>query len=237
MISSPYTKFAEVYDELMNQQEFYESYFGFIYEVIGNSNPTILDLGCGTGKLAKLFKDNGYDVEGLDISGSMLKIAKSRDIKVYRQSMVDFRIKKQYGLIVSTFDSLNYLRTEAGLRSCFSSVHHHLSENGFFIFDLNSGYKINSIVRLFGQITNYAVGTTGVAWRNSQLPGKWIAELTFLENGKEFRERHVERAFKLAAVKKLLQQSGFEILKTVSDFDSSPIKKNSPKWFFVCRKR
>lgn len=233
---SPYTKFAEIYDELMGQEEFYESYFHFVRGIIGSSRPAILDLGCGTGKLAKIFKDNGYDIEGLDSSAGMLKIARKRGIKVYHKSMADFGLRKEYGTILSIFDSLNYLKTEAELRSCFKSVHGHLTDSGLFVFDLNSSYKITNVARLFGKATQYIVGGTKIIWANSHLPDRWIAELQIFSGNRKYYEKHVERAFRLATVKMLLRQSGFELVDAVADFDSNKIKKNSLKWFFVCRK-
>ena len=37
----------------------------------------ILDIGCGTGKQTKFLYDHGFDVEGVDLSSGMLKIAKN----------------------------------------------------------------------------------------------------------------------------------------------------------------
>ncbi len=237
MIGIPYSRFAGIYDELMDQQEFYESYYHFAIGLIENAKPLVLDLGCGTGNLARLFKDNGYDVEGLDLSAGMLRVARERGLKVYKQSMAGFSLAKRYGLILSTFDSLNYLKTEQELRRCFQSVHSHLAQGGLFVFDLNSGYKINHVAKLFGKTAHYKVGNTAITWTNSHAKGRWIAELRIFSKGREYYEKHVERSFRLATVKRLLKQSGFGILHAVSDFDFNQIQRDSLKWFFVCRRQ
>ena len=118
--SIPYRKFAEVYDSLMDQQDFYESYYNFITNILRklDFNPkNILELGCGTGKLAEIFLRNGYDVEGLDLSQAMLAIARKRGLKIHHGNMADFSLGKKYGLIMSIFDSINYLQTSCSCKN------------------------------------------------------------------------------------------------------------------------
>ena len=45
--------------------------FGFLHRFLKDG--LILDLGCGTGRVAKHYADLGYQVVGLDISEEMLK--------------------------------------------------------------------------------------------------------------------------------------------------------------------
>jgi SAM-dependent methyltransferase len=235
MKTEPYAKFAEVYDGLMNQGEFYSSYYHFILGKI-KGKPKVLEIGCGTGKLANIFLEKGFDVEGLDISKEMLAVARKSGLRVHRQGMADFRLPGKYGLILSIFDSLNYLQNSAELRSCFRSVFKHLERGGLFIFDLNSDYKINSSVALFGSSTEYSVNGIDVIWNNSVSNNKWIADIKFTEGKNVFEEHHVETGFSLTETKQLLKEAGFKILASVSDFDSIPITETSLKWFFVCRK-
>ena len=48
----------------------------------------------------------------------------------------DFTLGERFGLVVSTFDSLNHLENESALRKCFQCAH--AVSNGYFIFDLNT---------------------------------------------------------------------------------------------------
>jgi Methylase involved in ubiquinone/menaquinone biosynthesis len=47
-------------------------------EVFPKKKLRILDVGCGTGELSLLFAELGHEVEGIDISRQMLKIAKAK---------------------------------------------------------------------------------------------------------------------------------------------------------------
>ncbi|MFX1519105.1 MAG: class I SAM-dependent DNA methyltransferase [Promethearchaeota archaeon] len=235
-----YDKFADVYD-LVTPDEFYIDYFEFILRILKEMNfkpKKILDLACGTGRLAKIFLDKGYDIEGLDISTNMLEIAKKRGLKVYQSNMVDFDVGQKYDLIISTYDSLNYVLQESNLKKCFNSIKKHLNQEGIFICDMNSDYKINKVLPEY-KVDYYDFGDTAeLIWLNSHEPDLWIGEVILFkkaEDGKyeRFYEKYVERAYELKTIKKLLESANFEILETYSDFEFNKIKKDSKRWFFV----
>jgi SAM-dependent methyltransferase len=233
-----YEKFAAVYD-LVTPDEFYVDYFEFLMKIFKEiifKPKKILDLACGTGRLTKIFLDKGYDVEGLDISASMLEIAKKRGLKVYQSNMVDFDVGKKYDLIICTYDSLNYILHEDSLQKCFDSVSKHLSQAGVFIFDMNSQFKINKVLPEY-KADYYDFGDAELIWLNSHSDPYWIGEVILFKKAKDgkyerFYEKYIERAYELKTVKKLLEAK-FEILETYSDFEFNKIKKDSKRWFFV----
>jgi len=238
----PYEKFSEVYD-FVTADEFYIDYFEFIKKILKEMTfkpKKILDLACGTGRLAKLFLDSGYDVEGLDISESMLEVAKKRGLKVYLSNMVDFNLKKKYDLILCTYDSLNYILQESSLQKCFNSINKHLNQEGVFICDMNSYYKINKVLPEY-KVDYYDFDdATELIWLNRHEPDFWIGEVILFkktEDGKyeRFYEKYIEKAYQLNKVKKLLKKANFEILANYSDFEFNKIKRDSKRWFFVTK--
>jgi SAM-dependent methyltransferase len=112
----------------------------------GQENHTLLDLCCGTGQLAHFFLERGYRVTGLDLSEHMLQHAqentaayiKNGQARFVQGDAADFSLKEQFGLIVSTYDSLNHLESKEALQGCFRSVFRVLVEGGYFLFDLNT---------------------------------------------------------------------------------------------------
>ncbi len=111
---------------------------------IGQTNKSVLDLCCGAGHLAVRFLEKGYKVVGIDLSEHMLRYAKananqfldSGQAKFVLADASDFKLQERFGLVVSTYDSLNHLENEQALLSCFRSVH--AVSDGYFIFDLNT---------------------------------------------------------------------------------------------------
>lgn len=115
--------------------------------LIRQANPKakkILELGCGTGSVLKhLAKD--YEVWGVDLSGQMLSIARKKvaKAKLFRQDMVTFRLPQKFDVIFCVYDSINHLLRFAAWKHLFANVARHLSEDGVFIFDINTQKKLD----------------------------------------------------------------------------------------------
>lgn len=99
----------------------------------------VLDLCCGTGQLAARLTEDGYHVTGVDISGSMVEIARAT------APHADFHVQDvrhplpsgDFAAVFSTFDSLNHMMTLEDLTRVFRNVSDVLGTNGHFAFDLN----------------------------------------------------------------------------------------------------
>jgi SAM-dependent methyltransferase len=128
-----------------------------------------LDLACGTGTLACLLADDGWEVVGVDRSAPMLAIARERaaqadspgrltfaqgDMRNFndeRGTMNDDEIsgphassfivhRSSFDLVTCTYDSLNYLLTEQDLARCFGGAARALRPGGLFFADMNTRY-------------------------------------------------------------------------------------------------
>ncbi len=99
----------------------------------------ILDLGCGTGHLAAALVGRGYKVTGLDLSADMLRYARENasGAAFICADARDFKLRADFDLVVSTFDSMNHILTEDELEHAFANVRGCLKPGGRFIFDLN----------------------------------------------------------------------------------------------------
>src|SRR3989338_3159390 len=177
-----YGKFAEVYDSVMRSQFFYDLYYAFAVEMCRKHKvkpKAVLELACGTGNLMQIFKANEFSVEGLDISEGMLLAAKSKGLKVALGDISNFNLGRKYDLILCIFDSLNHLSTLAKLESCFKSVKRHLC--GLFIFDLNSDYRINEIMPLYGVQEKMNYDGYEIAWKNFSRKNRWTAQISMVD--------------------------------------------------------
>lgn len=103
------------------------------------ADAAVLDLCCGTGQLARLLSEEGYEVTGIDGSEELLKYA--RDIAPGVDFICDdarsFGLPPSFNLVTSFFDSLNHVMTIEELESVFRNVYSCLFEEGLFIFDMN----------------------------------------------------------------------------------------------------
>lgn len=126
--------FARIYDEFTKDVD-YNSWYKFLRKYIKKGN--ILDIGCGTASLTKLFYEDGFDIIGLDISKSMLEVArkKASQIPYFCIDIQKNKLDKKFKYIMCNFDTVNYLKD-------FSSFIKHCSQmqdnNGILIFDIVS---------------------------------------------------------------------------------------------------
>lgn len=141
--------FAVIYDRLWGG--FAETFASVLYSFTEDHrgaglDPTVLDLGCGTGHLASYFLDRGYYVTALDKSFAMAERARMRlsphlkegQGSVLHEDMTIADLDKKFSFVFSTYDTINHLETKAQLVQCFSRVRAHLLPGGYFVFDLNT---------------------------------------------------------------------------------------------------
>jgi SAM-dependent methyltransferase len=108
----------------------------FLQEKIRN----ILIPGIGYGRNAKIFYDNGIDVDGIEISKVAIKLAKSEtglDLNIYHGSVTEmpFDNKKYEGIFCyALIHLLNKHERKRFLQNCYNQ----LMPNGYMIFTIAS---------------------------------------------------------------------------------------------------
>ncbi len=97
----------------------YKRVLGTVYEKVRKQNPkNILDIGFGTGILAKKLYDDGYNIYGIDFSNEMLKKAKQKmpNAELLQFDFTDGLPKefeqKQFDVILSTY-AIHHIDDEA----------------------------------------------------------------------------------------------------------------------------
>ncbi|WP_438302200.1 class I SAM-dependent DNA methyltransferase [Staphylococcus pseudintermedius] len=102
----------------------------------------LLDLMCGPGVLINKFKNEGWQVYGLDISRHMLDIAyKNTGLnseRLLNLNIKDINIEEKFSLITCTADGINHIESEDTLKKIFNKVNSILNKGGYFSFDINT---------------------------------------------------------------------------------------------------
>ncbi|MEI5905769.1 class I SAM-dependent methyltransferase [Bacillus spongiae] len=245
-----YGKFAYVYDYLMSDVP-YEEWMTFTLARLQEHQITpqkVLDLACGTGEMSCRFAKEGWSVTGVDLSEEMLMVAQEKSTKqklslsLYQQNMSELEGLGAYDLITIYCDSLNYITNEESIQSTFQRVYEHLDNEGLFIFDVHTPYKVNSI--FMGNTFTERDDLVSFIW--DCLPGEWPLsvehDLTFFaleESGQyeRFDEIHVQRTFTSERYQEWLKAVGFEVKDIYYDFYHNEAFDQAERMFFVCQKR
>ena len=123
-----------VYQSFINYEEEYD-YYKKIIDRYGKKN--VLEIGSGTGHLAKRFVKNKFPYQGLDQSLEMIAIAEARVKRglFLQGDMQSFSLKKRVESILITGRTISYLQTNKDVLDTFKRIHHNLENEGILAFD------------------------------------------------------------------------------------------------------
>lgn len=102
----------------------------------------VLEVACGTGRVAIRLAQAGIDVTGLDRSAAMLDIARSKsaglnNIRWVQADMRDFELYQQFGLAIIPGHAFQNIHTAADQVACLTCIHGHLAPDGTLVVHLD----------------------------------------------------------------------------------------------------
>lgn len=245
---SEYGCFAQYYDLLTDNVE-YEKIAARYDELVcrfGGRREILLDLGCGTGSLSESMSRLGYDVIGVDSSEEMLNTAlnKKYDSGLNIQYLLqDMRKLDMFGTIdvtVSALDCFNHLDSLDDIKKAFERVSLFAFPDGLFIFDMNTPYKHEMVLSNNAYI--YERDEVYCVWQNffEKENNTVTINLDFFieEDGMYHRESEsfCERAYNSNEIKRLLEETGFELLGEYDGFEENPPNEKSERIVYVAKK-
>ena len=251
-----YHAIFEIYDKL-NADIDYGAWANFVeasFDRYLSARPQlVLDLACGTGSMTTALAERGYDMIGVDGSEEMLGIAFERSvgkgILYLLQDMRRFELYGTVGAVTCCLDSLNYLTGEGDLAACFACVHNYLDPGGLFLFDMNTPYRFTEVYGdrayiLEDELEDEDGNKSEIycGWQNAYDPESKLCKfyLSLFEQGEDGSfwrsdEEQTERCYSLEEIKATLAGAGMELLGVWADFDFSPAKEDTERWYFAAR--
>ena len=140
MSKTPFSNWPDIYMDSVGDLSKETWQKGILSEIKkrGITGGTILDLGGGNGVGSDLLQSIGmFQVTALDSSTAMLELNRTATKKVVADFLAVKDLPDRYDLVVSGFDSLNYLNPKY-LPEFFKGIAKILSPSGLVIFDYSS---------------------------------------------------------------------------------------------------
>ncbi|MCD6320614.1 MAG: class I SAM-dependent methyltransferase [Candidatus Desulfofervidaceae bacterium] len=134
-MQQPYDEIAPLYDSEFTFND--DVYFYLNY--LSLPPRRILEVGCGTGRIAVPLAQNGHEVIGIDISLPMLRVAKEKKVFPFYPICMDMRclgLKGNFDFILMPFNVLGFLTTSEERLSFLKQLIPVLNPNGKIIIDL-----------------------------------------------------------------------------------------------------
>jgi SAM-dependent methyltransferase len=181
--------------------------------------PRIVDVGCGSGTLARRLVDRGYDVVGIDISPAMIRLARAKvpEARFRVGSLIDARIPRS-DAVIAVGEVIAYVaapRAGAGvpfaLRRFFSRVRRALKPGGLLLFDfMESARRRTYRVKTRGG-RGWAIAVRADVDRAGRvLTRRMITVRRLQRHFRSSREVHRVRVYSRRAIAGALTRAGFD---------------------------
>ncbi|MGN7476508.1 class I SAM-dependent methyltransferase [Solibacillus silvestris] len=235
-------EFRDNLSKYANPKEYDETYKSFTADLefikaqLAESQQTIIELACGTGRLAIPLARKGHLVYGVDIDAGMLKYAQEKadaenlDIHLSVQDCTLLNLPIKTNFIYMTGNSFQHFLTNESQDALFVSVKRHLKPNGEFIFDTRNPILhellhpdiSEEMVEINGEMTK-------VSSREIYDPLTQILECTsaYTSIKNVYKDNIKLRYTYPLELKRLLHQHGFELVQIYGSWQKTEFTANS----------
>lgn len=224
--------------------------FAFYLSECKKARGPVLELACGTGRLAIPLKKAGVDITGLDLAAPMLKRAAAKaaaagvELELVRGDARSFDLGRRFRLIFMAFNSMQHLGKLEDLEGLFRSVRRHLSPGGRFILDVFNPDPL-SLVRDPEELLPVAYyddpAGGGKMLVNEQYSYDREAQVSRIvwhyrreKDGRTLKKTLNLRCFFPQELPALLKYNGFCVTARYGDFLRTPFQGGHMKQVLIC---
>jgi SAM-dependent methyltransferase len=214
----------------------------------------VLELGCGTGRIAVPVARAGVRLIGIDRSEPMLARARSRlaraglsgSVHLVRGDIrrLPFRRRCPFALVMAPYGILQSLTSERDLRAALASAASVLSKDGLFAIDLVPDLprwaEYARRVSLRGRKGRRTQLTLVESVRQDRRRGRTHFDQEYIV--REGRSQHVHRfslSFRTLSVPQMrrrLESAGFRVDAVLGDYRGGPWDVRADVWIILARK-
>ena len=216
---------------------------GFVQEAMGLPvGSRVLDVPCGGGRVALELAASGYDVTGVDVSQSLLDVAKAKTdarglaIRWQRGDMRDLPWVEEFDGAVCFWSSFGYF-DEQGNADFLKAVARALKPGAPFVMDTplleTRVPEIATEPRVWWRVGSLlALEERRFDYETSRVESDW----TFIREGRRETKRLSVRLYTYRELTLLLEEAGFGDCQAYGDIDLEPFGSSSVWLYMVTRK-
>lgn len=255
MMDNTYKNTAWLYD--LDSRDIMYADIPFYTDYALKQNGEILELGCGTGRVALALAKQGLKVTGLDLSEQMLEVFKHKldmqpelkdKISIVHGNMACFSFDRKFSLIIAPFRAFQALTDDSDIAMSLKCIKEHLADDGIFIVNvfnprgvMDESWCYPETVqweRLDESTGNYVVKTH---WGDRIDPKNQViyAHFAFKVTGKNGITTRITDDFKLKyyyrdQIKLIIEKAGLTIKESFGWYDRTPLNENAREIILVC---
>lgn len=210
----------------------------FYLRLAGDEPKRVLEIGCGTGLMARAMARADHDVTAVDPAQAMLDFGRRQpfgDLVDWRQGTAqDFSTSERFDLAFMTGHAFQVLLSDDDIRLALANIRAHLAPGAVFAFETR-----NPALRWEELFNNDSIlatetGPVSVEWRVLWRRGEFVRFDTcyHLPDGVRISESTL-RFVSLDALRAFCEEAGFEIRSIHGDWDRTPFAAESSREIIV----
>ena len=203
---------------------------------------SVLDAGCGPGRISVELAAKGLDVTGVDIIQSELDAAKdSADAEGVKLDLINcdlrsFKSQKKFDCAINLYTSFGYCDTIEEDFQILKNIADSLRDNGFFILECTSRetailYFTDGEWFERSGLTVLTQFSVEGAWEG--LRSKWTI---INRDGQRIEHEFVQRLYSAIELKRMMIRAGFNSVEIYGNYDFSPYNEHAKTMFIVAKK-
>lgn len=192
----------------------------FIIDVLNlNKKDKILDLACGHGRHSIEIAKRGFDVDGLDFSGYLLKIAKEHakrenlQINFYKRNIHKINFKTKYDKIFLFFSEFGLFDAKKVLKNVVKI----LKIKGLFLLDCDNVFRL----------IQYLI-------KHPESPYKF--DFVNMELKERQKDSRGVRYYTIPELKKLFKNRGLKVISIYGNYEKEGLNINSKRIIIIGKK-
>lgn len=181
----------------------------------------ILDIACGNGRHTIELKKRGYDVDGLDFSNYLIRIAKKQakkenlETNFYTQDIHKINLEKKYNKVFLFFSEFGVFDAGKALKNIAKIM----EKNGLFFLDCDNIFRV-----------------IGYLKENPKAPYKFDFTKMELKAGGEHSGKGV-RYYTFPELKKMFNGNSLLVFSVYGNYDMEKLNINSQRMIVVGKKK
>jgi len=206
----------------------------------------VLDVACGTGRLARAIAQAGLHVTGMDIMPAMLEraraVSQQLSIAWVQADCRTFHLAQQFRCVLMTGHAFQNLLTDADQHAFLTRAYDHVAVGGTLAFETRNLYG-----KTYGNTSDYRL------WKSFQDPtGRWLDvwvasrfdAQTMIDHvqlvrqvratGETWPSQIALRYIGVEALNRRLAEHGFTVVEQYGDWAKTPYGASSPEIITVC---
>ncbi len=236
----------------------------FYVEEARKAGSSVLELGCGTGRILIPVAESGINIVGLDRAPAMLSIARQKisglsaetqqRIELVEGDMRDFSWGQRFQLIMIPYRAFLHLLTPKDQRRALTCIREHLTDNGYLVFnifdprlDIVAAHcgPLGSAVQKDSEFIHPATGHRIIVWDTGQYdPEHQRLEQYFIFEELDDGGRVISKTYNSLTLRYvyryemqyLLELCGYKIKALYGDFQRRPFRYGGEQIWVACRR-